>query len=852
MRKILPIKLKVLGLILVIPAMIIGSFFFLAQQSIVADKKAQALERGISENESLNNKLVHALAMVEQTAKLIIKAQKITTTDTTEILGEIFYAQENLLGLYLYRNNEETLTPLLLMEKPSIVGLISSVEEQITRLSPLQKIIQVQSLGPNNEKFIFYYLNLSSDEGPPIHALMIFPANFLQQSFTATAPLESYLIDLNGNILISNNDQRPEFSAWLFFPEIIQQKISIGTKIERDYLVSVAKFDAGNYLVSMIPQKNAFMMARILQKNFILLALAFLSLASILGIIFANGITHKLKILAWHAERLGSGDLQTPITIKSWDETGVFGQTFEQMRQKISHLLAELTKYSQQLELKVEQRTRELQEALDLQKAMVDSLGQGFLIFNAQGMILNVYSKTAQKLFGQVPSGKYLDQLLCDNPQDATSLRNFCKELVREPLPFDDMAMLAPQKWISEDQKVIFLEYFPLRNNQKKITGVVLVATDKTEEIKAKEQAENEKSTAKMIIKITLGKMSFLNYLQNAHHLLKNIKDVIEQQSYSKQSLQNLYGQLHTLKGNSSLFHLKEIQEQAHQLEKIIANLLKLDASLFSEDDDQDQQKLFEQHWQNIFNAFETFFKNYGPLISVKSWSEIKESMEVDPAQLKQFFKSIETENIKSATYELFYREIYTSSLAQQFLFYNDLIAELSQQLDKPMEALNIQGQEVKVFVHDFKNLINATVHALRNSMDHGIESRDERREQNKPEKGTISIIFRHFEKKINQQKFLYLRIIISDDGRGIHPDLIRSLMQKKNYDPALLGQSDSEIIQHIFDPEFSSTIEATSLSGRGVGLSALKDAAIELKGTITAISKPKQGLAIQIEVPST
>ena len=884
MRKIASIKLKVLILMILIPGIITGGFFVMAQKSIIAEKKTQALERGISENESLNSKLVHALEMVEQTAKLIIKAQKISTSDSTEILSEIFYAQENLLGLYLYQNNDNTLKALLMMEKPAIGGLVRPMEEKIAKLRPLEKIIQVERLGENEEnqekpqeEFIFYYLNLPGEGQNPIYALLVFSAAAFKQSFTISRPWESYLMDLNGKILMTNTEKEessPGFSTWSFFQEITQQKLSVGTKIERDYLVSFAKFDGGNYLISMIPQAEAFVMARILQKNFILIALAFLSLAPILGIIFANGITHKLKILAWHSEQLGAGDFNTPIKLKAWDETGALGQTFEQMRQKISHLLSDLAKYSQQLELKVEQRTSELKEALTLQKAMVDSLGQGFFIFNEQGLILNIYSKTAQKIFGQVPSGKYLDQLICDTPQEATSLRSFCKELIRESLPFPDLAMVAPGQWISAEQKVIFLEYFPMRNHQEKITGVVLVATDKTEEVKAKEQAEKERAISQMIVKITQGKMSFLNYLQNARDLLAKIQELINQPSYSPTALKNLYGQLHTLKGNSALFHLKEIQDQAHQFEAVIAKLLKSDSMFDSEFDvselsfnsslelslesssteskEQNQQKIFQQHWQNISNAFAAFFKNFGHLISVKSWQEIKEYLEVDPAYLKKFYQKIEHENINSATYEFFYQHIYTSSLAQQFTFYQELVADLASKLDKPMEALNIQGYEVKVFVHDFKDLINATVHAIRNSMDHGIESREERLAQNKPEKGTISLSFGLFEKAIGKLKCLYLRMIIADDGRGISPDLIRSIMQKKNYNAALLAQADAEIIQHIFDAEFSSTTEVTSLSGRGVGLSALKDAALALNGTITAISVPTEGLSINIEIPIT
>ena len=314
MRKIASIKLKVLILMILIPGIITGGFFVMAQKSIIAEKKTQALERGISENESLNSKLVHALEMVEQTAKLIIKAQKISTSDSTEILSEIFYAQENLLGLYLYQNNDNTLKALLMMEKPAIGGLVRPMEEKIAKLRPLEKIIQVERLGENEEnqekpqeEFIFYYLNLPGEGQNPIYALLVFSAAAFKQSFTISRPWESYLMDLNGKILMTNTEKEessPGFSTWSFFQEITQQKLSVGTKIERDYLVSFAKFDGGNYLISMIPQAEAFVMARILQKNFILIALAFLSLAPILGIIFANGITHKLKILAWHSEQL--------------------------------------------------------------------------------------------------------------------------------------------------------------------------------------------------------------------------------------------------------------------------------------------------------------------------------------------------------------------------------------------------------------------------------------------------------------------------------------------------------------------------------------------------------------------
>jgi two-component system chemotaxis sensor kinase CheA len=152
------------------------------------------------------------------------------------------------------------------------------------------------------------------------------------------------------------------------------------------------------------------------------------------------------------------------------------------------------------------------------------------------------------------------------------------------------------------------------------------------------------------------------------------------------------------------------------------------------------------------------------------------------------------------------------------------LVHDLSKSLDKEINLVT-EGLETELDKNIIEKLIEPILHILRNSIDHGIESKSVRLSKNKPEVGTISI-------KASTVGS-YVQIIIEDDGAGL--DLNR--IKEKAISTGLLGdresRTDEEIYQLIFEPGFSTSNVVTDVSGRGVGLDVVKRRVLEMRGSI-------------------
>lgn len=173
------------------------------------------------------------------------------------------------------------------------------------------------------------------------------------------------------------------------------------------------------------------------------------------------------------------------------------------------------------------------------------------------------------------------------------------------------------------------------------------------------------------------------------------------------------------------------------------------------------------------------------------------------------------------------------------------MIRDVSRSLDKKIN-FKITGENTQVD-RDILQKIEAPLnHILRNSIDHGIESPEERINSGKPESGTI-----HLEAFHNAGM---LSIIVSDDGRGVNLDNLRKkILEKGMVNEEMAGNlSESELLDFLFLPGFSTKGEVTEISGRGVGLDVVHTTIQEVRGQIRSSSTFGKGLRIHLQLPLT
>lgn len=183
--------------------------------------------------------------------------------------------------------------------------------------------------------------------------------------------------------------------------------------------------------------------------------------------------------------------------------------------------------------------------------------------------------------------------------------------------------------------------------------------------------------------------------------------------------------------------------------------------------------------------------------------------------------------------------------VGQVFNRFPRMVRDLSRELNKEVNLI-IQGEETELDRTVIDEIGDPLVHLLRNSIDHGVEHPAERQAKGKNPVGEIRLIARHEGNNVI--------IMVEDDGKGINADIIK----QKAVEKGLITQAEaeklepSEAIRLVFLPGFSTAETVTDVSGRGVGMDAVKTKIESLGGMVDVETKINEGSKFKIRLPLT
>ncbi len=224
----------------------------------------------------------------------------------------------------------------------------------------------------------------------------------------------------------------------------------------------------------------------------------------------------------------------------------------------------------------------------------------------------------------------------------------------------------------------------------------------------------------------------------------------------------------------------------------------------------------------------------------------------VSSAKIAQLTRSFHDEDLEACNEEMLQamedmRETTLSlrmmPIGNTFSRFNRVVRDIAKELQKKIR-LQISGADTELDKSVIEQIGDPLTHLIRNSLDHGIGTPQQRLRAGKSEEGTIHLDAHH--------KSGSIIIEVRDDGRGIDPQKIRSIAEQRGLVQPQQNMTETEVLNLIFEPGFSTAEQASNLSGRGVGMDVVRRNIEALRGTVEIHSELGVGTRITIQLPLT
>ena len=199
--------------------------------------------------------------------------------------------------------------------------------------------------------------------------------------------------------------------------------------------------------------------------------------------------------------------------------------------------------------------------------------------------------------------------------------------------------------------------------------------------------------------------------------------------------------------------------------------------------------------------------------------------------------------DITLAQLEHSYENLLDIPVKYSFNKYKRVVQEISRSFGKKVKFV-LDGDQGALKKEKLGLLNDAMIHIVRNALDHGLETPEERLNTGKDEIGVLEVICLQGQNE--------LEILIRDDGKGINPeDVLKRAIEKGIIDEDKAKTlTDDETLALIFKPNFSTRKEVSEISGRGVGMDVVKQNLDQMEGHIKVNSEPGKGTEISLRIP--
>jgi two-component system, chemotaxis family, sensor kinase CheA len=539
------------------------------------------------------------------------------------------------------------------------------------------------------------------------------------------------------------------------------------------------------------------------------LSASILIISIFLTTVVARGISRSVvNLTKTAADVQRSQDFTLRAVKASSDELGTFTETFNEMLEGIQTRDVELARHREQLEELVEDRTRELQQRTRAMRLVLDNVDQGLTTLGAEGNPSNERS-TAFDAMLEAPDGlrPFWTHLARDNRALGEHFA-VAWEQFREGVIPTELALAQLPTRVTFGDRVLALAYKPIDDG---LAGVLLIVSDITAELQSLKKEAEQRELIAVVERLLNDRPGLVEFLSEGEQLVQAITALRADRAEALRAL-------HTIKGNCGAFGVRSVEALAHRIE----------GSLVDEQRDlkSDERMALSQAWESLAVRLKR-------LLGETEQSKI----EISRAEFSELADAVRRRTGQDELTKLVERLVH-EPVAVRFRRMADQIRALAQRTGKDPIDVEIRANGVRIPSGAWSQVWLALAHVVRNAVDHGVEAPGQRRAVGKPPHATIRLESREVDGRVVVE--------MSDDGCGIDWDRVRELAKASG----LPYSTEADLEAALFADGLTTKSHASEISGRGIGLSAVREAVSAVNGSIHVASKRGVGTTVRFEVP--
>jgi len=563
-------------------------------------------------------------------------------------------------------------------------------------------------------------------------------------------------------------------------------------------------------VVLELSTSSSKIMQRRLMRDALGLGAATLVIGAGLAWLIARSLARRIEVIAEGASAMSRGELEHVVDVSGPnDEIGLLSHGFNAMRRKVSELVGHIQKTAREegarMERLVTQRTEQLNtKNRDLQ-LVLDNIEQGFVTIDREARVVGEFSRVIERWLGELRTGQVLwTALAASRPDAEETFVTGWEQLSGGPLPLEVALDQLPRR-LEVGGRHLSIEYRPLGGES--FERLLVVITDVTAVV-AREVSEQEgRDLVNLTRRLLKDREGFLEFLEESRRLLERITAEGGDRATLKRDL-------HTLKGNTAIYGLSAVSAACHALEQAL------------EDDQAARVECGE-----LVKQWERSLTTVRLLLGERASSKL----EIDELQYRALLAAVERGAERPDLLRML-RAWRLEPLRERLERIAEQLVGVAARLGKGRVGVQVSVSELYLGRDELSEFWAAFAHVVRNAADHGLrEPRRQGDADGGPDFGLRAGID-------HDQLFVEL----SDRGPGIDWESIRARAAERGIPHATQG----ELEEALFADGVSARDEVTDVSGRGIGLSAVRAACRKRRGTVQVTTRRGRGTSFRFSFP--